>query len=448
MIFSVREFGAKGDGETADTTAIQAAIDAAAAAGGGEVLLPPGVYRSGTLRLADRLTLRIERGATLLASKEINDYRTDAKVHPQSLRHYLLDGHDVTELTIEGGGRIDGSGAAFWEKECFSGATEAPLDQERTPISYEVFKPKPARPVVIYLRDCRDVTIRDLTIVNAAAYTVWTLGCERVRIHGLTVRNPRLGPNTDVLDIDSSRRVRISDCDLEAGDDCIALKSDAFRLGRPAPCEDVAVANCVLSSATCAIRIGYEGDAPIRDCVFSNLTIRDARHGIDILSIAPAVTFTRIDRGTEIDRILFQNIVMRNVAQAFFVWAGNEDPKTTYAAHIENLRFCGIAADCVASSYVGSKDACAIRNLTFRDISLHIREAAPEIPDDADCRTIPSHWGGNWKSGGLALRRLEHVVLGDVRISLDRSHHPALHWTGVNALTIDGEAQLPDGERD
>ncbi len=445
-MFSVRDFGARGDGRTLDTAAIQAAIDAAAATGGGKVVLPPGVYRSGTLRLADRLTLHLATGAVLAASGDIADYREDSEALPQSLHHYLLEGRGVNHLVVEGGGCIEGSGDAFWEKELLSGAAVESLPSEPEPLRYEVFKPRPVRPCLLYLRDCTDVTLRDFSITNAPAYTIWLLGCEQICIRGLTVRNSRFGPNTDVLDIDCCRRVRISDCDLEAGDDCIALKSDIFRLGRPAVCEDVVVTNCVLSSATCAVRIGYEGDGPIRDCVFSNLAIRDARHGIDLVSILPVVHFTRIDSGAVIERILFSDIVMRNVGQALFIWAGREAPRTGgYRGHISDLMFRNIIADSVATSYIGSRDDCAVRRLSLGDVVLQVRSAAPDMPPDADCRAVPSHWGGNWKSGVLALRRIDDICLNNVRLSQESGPHPALHWTAVENLSIDGAPQSGNG---
>ena len=106
-------------------------------------------------------------------------------------------------------------------------------------------------------------------------------------------------------------------------------------------CENIIVENCRLSSSTCAIRIGYEGDAPIRNLSFKNLEIVDSRHGIDILSIVP-ISKLRIDHGTPMDHFQFEDIRMTNVGQAFFLWAGNEPPRKGYNGHMRNFVFKNI----------------------------------------------------------------------------------------------------------
>ena len=443
MAYNVRDFGAVGDGKALDTVALQRAVDAVAEDGGGEVVVPMGVYRSGTVRLTDNLTLTLETGATLLASESIANYPADPAIHTGWLRHYLLEGRGIKNFILRGQGRIDGSGRAFWENVGHSSGI--PVGEGRSPIDYEVLKAKPDRPVMLYLFDSQDIAIEGVTIVNAAAFTVWLLGCCRVRIHGMTVRNSRIGPNTDVLDIDSSRQVRVSDCDFEAGDDCIAIKSDAHRLGRLQACEDIVVTNCVLSSVACGIRIGYEGDAPIRDCVFSNLTIRDTRHGINMISITPETDMVKVDRGTPIERIRFSGITMRNVAQAFFIWAGNESPRTDYQGYIRNINFSGIFADGMATGFIGSKDDTAIENIEMSNVALHVRETS-DLPPDSDLWQVPCHWGGGFKSGGLRLLRVRQVNMERCRFSVENSAYPALSWRESEGLVIDGEPQASDGE--
>lgn len=413
--FNVRDYGARGDGVALDSPAIQQAFDRAGAAGGGTVWFPPGVYLSGNLRLRDNLTVHLAGGAVLKAADDPAVYPEDRTVPPEWLRHYLLEGRDVCNVTIEGRGVIDGSGPRFWEDRY---------------INADVLAPKAWRPVVLYLVNSRRITLRDVTIRDGAAFTVWLLGCESVSIDGVTIRNPRNGPNTDGLDIDCCRNVRISNCDLETGDDCIALKSDGARLGRLMPCENIAVTNCHLSSTTCGVRIGYEGDAPIRDCAFSNLTFASCRHGIDLLSIRPAVKGTIIGRGTPVDRIVFTNLTMRDVGRAIFIWAGKERPEFTYGGHVRDVQITNLTGLVNDSSYIGAQEPGAISNLTLRDIRLvqdWNREPQPEV-------AIPSHWGGGFMPWSLNLRSLDAVRLENVDIrpgTVAESWQGRLAWDGV-----------------
>lgn len=403
MFFNLADFGAKGDGITLNTNAFAAAMNAVRNAGGGTLLIPPGRWKTGTVALVSDLTLVIARGAAVIGSESPDDYRHDATIRYHRESFYLFEGIGVANVEITGGGAILGNGPAFWEDEFFRDWNR----EGKHGLPYPCLRrPKARRPhAVIYFSDSNRLRIGNLAIFDAPTYTIWLVGCEDAVIEGLTVRNDRHGPNTDVLDLDCSRRVRISNCDFSAGDDCIALKSDPNRTGTGFACENITVSNCVLSSVTCAVRIGYEGDAPIRDCVFSNLTIHDTRMGLDILSIRPHIDTMHIKRGTPIDRIIFNGITMRNVLQPFFIWAGNELPESGYAGHIRDLLFRDIYADATAGSFIGANIPGAIADITFEQVVLRRRDAHPELPPDGD--VFPSHWGGARNSG--ALLRVEHA---------------------------------------
>ena len=425
MRANVLDFGAVADGKTLNTEAVSRAVAALAEAGGGELYFPAGEYLSGSIELIDHLTIVLEQGAVLRASPEIADFYRDPDIDERLLCHYFLYAMDRHDVAITGSGVLDGSGAAFWQKEYFSGDTDETLKPGRSVIDYNVYKPLPHRPVVLYLAGCSDIRISGITIRNAPAYTVWLVGCRRASIDSVTIRNPRNGPNTDALDIDCSQQVRIVNCDIDAGDDCIALKSDPNRLGRYLPCERIVVADSILSSSTCAVRIGYEGDAPIRDVVFGNLVIYDSRHGIDILSIAP-VCAMKIERGTPVENIRFENIVMRNVGQAFFIWAGNEKPRTDYAGFIRNLSFAGMTIESVATSYIGTDSPGAISDLRFTDIVMHVADLPGVELTENPAGSIASHWGGHWKSGGLRLRGVPVPEMTRVRIVCDQPGREAI----------------------
>ncbi len=418
MQITVTEFRAKGDGQTLNTAAVANALAALEKAGGGTLVFPAGEYLCGAVRLIENLTLRLEKGAVLKASPNITDHCSGKKHFGSCLNHYFLYGQGIKNLRIEGAGEINGNGRAFWEDVYFCGVPFAEMPPNPSVVHYNVLKPKKQRPVLLYLEDCQNITLYGVTLRNASCYTVWTISCREVVIKNVTIRNLRYGPNTDALDIDCTQNVTISHCDIDAGDDCIAVKSDPYRFGRMDACENIIVENCRLSSATCAIRIGYEGDAPIRNLVFKDLDIVDSRHGIDILSIAP-LSKIKIDHGTPMDGFRFEKIKMRNVGQAFFIWAGNEPPRKVYDGHIRNLMFKNIQAEAVASSFIGSETPGAITDLTFENVELHVADLA-EIKPTSDFSKMPSHWGDWWKCGGIHLHNAPGVTFKDCRITCDQ----------------------------
>jgi len=251
-VYSVKTYGASGNGTTLDTAAIQKAIDAAAAAGGGIVYFPAGRFLSGTITLRSNITLHLAPGAVLLGSKRIADY------NPK----HLIYAKGVSNIAIEGSGTIDGQGDSF-------------LDANLDPL------PRPSP--LIEILESHGVRISDVTIRKAPAWTIHPKDCDDVKIHGISLLNNLRAINSDGIDIDSSRNVIVSDSHIEAGDDCIVLKTTE-RGGKAGPTENVTVTNCVLVSSASALKLGTESHGDFRHCVFSNCVIRDSRTGIALLA--------------------------------------------------------------------------------------------------------------------------------------------------------------------
>ncbi|MBM4020593.1 MAG: glycoside hydrolase family 28 protein, partial [Planctomycetes bacterium] len=269
-VFNVRDYGAKGDKQAGDQKAIQAAIDACAKAGGGTVRLPPGDYLSGTLRLRSNVTLRLDKGATLWASTDPADYEGKRSGH-------LLLADDAEHVGLGGEGTINGQATADYGARW--GAPEAPA----------------FRTGILLFTGCRNVSIRGVTILYSDAWTLHLKRCEDVTIEGVTIRNNLKRLNSDGIDPNSCKRVRITNCDIAAGDDCIVLKAT-----EPYPCEDVVVAGCTLETTCTALKLGTESYGDFRDVLFKDCTIRRAPIGIG---------FYMKDGGT-MERITFTNIKM------------------------------------------------------------------------------------------------------------------------------------------
>jgi hypothetical protein len=267
--FDIKTYGATGNGKTMDTVSIQKAIDAANAAGGGVVHFPAGRFLSGTITLKSNVTLYLSPGSVLLGSTHIEDY------NPK----HLIYAKGVSNIAIEGGGTIDGQGDSFLDKD---------------------LKPLPRPSPLIEIWDSRGIRIQDITIRKTPAWGIHPKNCDGVKIRGISLLNNLRAINTDGIDIDSSRNVLISDNHIEAGDDCIVLKTTNRGDGPVQPTENVTVTNNVLVSAASALKLGTESHGDFRHCVFSNCVIRDSRTGIALLA----------NDGGTMEDIRFQNIVM------------------------------------------------------------------------------------------------------------------------------------------
>ena len=255
----VRHFGAKGDGTTLDTRAIQSAIDSAAVCGGETVVLPPGRYLSGTLILKNNVALHIEKGAILLGSTSLDDY-------PQYVSHYvshinryssrsLIFAEGVENISISGEGTIDGQGSLenypATETETLMGITR--------------------RPYLIRVISCKGVKLSDIHLRNSPAWTQHYLDCENVFIDGIDVYNHG-NYNNDGIDIDNCRQVRIVNSHFNTDDDAICFKT-TNATGR---CENVVVANCVIAANCNAMKWGSETNGGFRNFTITNCTFRRA----------------------------------------------------------------------------------------------------------------------------------------------------------------------------
>jgi hypothetical protein len=266
-MFNVREFGAKGDKRSNDRLAIQSAIDACVKAGGGTVYLPSGDYLSGAIRLYSNVTLKLGAGATLWASRSPQHYESQRSAH-------LILAKDAEHISIIGPGRIHGQAT---EDLGWRGEGERPS----------------FRTGIMLLESCKNVIIRDLTILYSDAWTIHLKRCDTVFIDGVTIINNYYRVNSDGIDPNSCRNVHISNCHIVAGDDCIVLKTT-----EPHPCENVVVTNCTLESIATALKLGTESHGDFRNVHISNCVIRNSSVGIGFYmkdgGIMEGITFSNI----------------------------------------------------------------------------------------------------------------------------------------------------------
>lgn len=405
-MINVRDFSAVGDGVTFDTTAIQAAIDSAE--DNSTIFFPAGTYLSGSIRLKSNITLHLDEGAKLLAAPDLSYYRRcERQQRYTSLTHYFIGAFGAENISIEGKGKIDAAGENFWE---YDGKRHIEHHELTVFSGIPHYTANPERPTTIYLVECKNVSLKDFHINNAPAYTVWLLGCEDFQIDGLTIRNNRLGPNTDAIDIDCCINGHIRNCDIDAGDDCIAIKSDIALLGRDMPCQNIKVSDCKLSSTCCAIRLGYEGDGEIKDCTFKNIYVYDTNKGIDLLALVPRGQRFEIKKGSKIENIHFSDFVMRNVRCPLSGWCGIEENATEKLyGYIKNIYFSNLDIEARDSSYFGDVN---MEGLFFDNVK--IKMFATDFYKDEIAQRKPNVWGRGYIPGILSFDNVQNVKLNNV----------------------------------
>ena len=313
--FNVTDYGVAGDGITFDTVGLQKAIDACAAAGGGQVVFSKGTYLTGSLELKSGVHLVLTAEAVLLGSSSLKDY-------PNRKLIYALD---ATDIGIEGSGTIDGQGEAFWEKrdQTYSG----PSYRGTAQFNYR----KLPRPSFIQFRCCRDVTLQDVRLRNSPAWTVHLQRCQNARIQNVTIRNALHGPNTDGIDINSSIDVLVRDCDIITGDDGVVLKST--EPGHDHPSRNITVENCRIWSACNCLKIGTETHDR-----FENIQFRKCRlYGGSAEPLERPLSGVAIESvdGAHLSAITVSDITMKNVRAPIFVRLGHRGGNSARTQQVE-----------------------------------------------------------------------------------------------------------------
>jgi exo-poly-alpha-galacturonosidase len=307
--YVISDHGAIGDGKTLNTRAIQAVIDRCATNGGGAVVVPEGTFITGSIFLKQGVQLVVETGAVLKGSQNTNDYPwIDTRIAGLEMKWpaALVNADGVTGLKITGAGTIDGSGERWW-REYWDVRNAAP---GRADPHFKI-----PRPRLVHIINATNVLVQDVTLKDSAFWNLQLTYCEGVEVRDITVRapvKPIRAASSDGIDIDSSRNVLITGCDIECADDAICLKSgrdaDGLRVNRPT--ENVVIENCRVGNAAGLVVFGSETAGGIR-----NVTVRNcvADEGCEEI-----VRFkTKMGRGGVVEDILYENITASGTARVF-----------------------------------------------------------------------------------------------------------------------------------
>jgi lysophospholipase L1-like esterase len=312
-VFKVVDYGAKADGATTNTGAIQRAVDAAAQAGGGEVVLGAGLHLSGAIFLKSNVRLRLEAGAVLRAIPDDHLYPerpTRVAGLEMNWPTALVNVYQQTNVSIGGKGVIDGNGPYWWRKFWGEDGKGGMLkDYQARKLRWAVdYDCKRVRALAVY--DSKDITIREVSIERSGFWSLTLTYSERVTVDGVIIRANLggFGPSSDGIDIDSSREILVVNCDIDCNDDNICLKAgrdwDGLRVNRPT--ENVVIRNCITRSGHGMLTLGSETSGGIRNVEVSGLRAIGTVNGIRFKS-------ARV-RGGVVENIVLRDIVMEGVA--------------------------------------------------------------------------------------------------------------------------------------
>jgi polygalacturonase len=439
-VYNVREFGAKGDGKTLDTRAIQAAIDACNKANGGTVLIPAGDFICGTVELKSNVTLHLSAQGRLLGSTRREDYSAGTGVPPGNGNVVFVYAVNAVNITIEGRGTIDGNGQAFYNGK---GDNTGP-GQHGAGGNFD-------RPHLIVFYQCTNFLVKDVFLTRSAYHCFRILHCKQVQLNGIRIYN-RVNKNNDGFHFNDSQYVHITNCDIQCQDDACALfGSNQF----------VTVTNCSFSTRWSIFRFGG-GEA--QNIVVSNCLIYET-YGCPV----------KISSGkARIENLSFSNIIMRNVTGPIgigFTGAGNKsggDDVNDAPSFVRNISFNGIRATVVekpvdhpdiafgTKMFEGEINSCItlngvgkafLENISFTDV--HVTYAGGGTKEQAQKRDVPqvaAEYFGVWATApagppayGLYARNVKDLTLCNVRFEYEKPDaRPAVVFDNVQDASVMG----------
>jgi hypothetical protein len=429
-IYKVQAFGATGDGRYNDGPSIQRAIDTCHANGGGQVLLPAGrTYLSGTIALKSHVELRIERGATLQASWNPADYdhallsTALSGGQPDAFPAFAMITADRAEnIAITGGGTIDGAGRYYVEED----------------LGY-IYRMKQNRPFTFYLVGCRDITINDVTVRDGALWTIRLTGCEDAVIHSVRIQNDLKLPNNDGIDLDRCRYVRISDCHIVCGDDCITLKACQESEGMGA-CENITVTGCTLVSTSSALVVGCECRAPMRNVIFDSCVVQASHRGLAI----------HLSEECDVENVLFSNMIVET--RLFYEgWWGRGEPIYVVAlpwtaehtvGNVRGVRFTNVLARSENGVVVVGTESRNIEELLFENVRVELDRWSRWPGGRLDLRPNPGEPMPESPTNGFLLKNARDVTVRNCCVVWGKNRaedfRHALLAESVEGLTLEG----------
>ena len=373
--FNIRDYGAQ-EGMM-NTTQIQAAFDAADKEQG-TVIIPAGTYKSGTINMKNA-SLYLEKGACLLGSGKIEDYKENGFIHNEMGGVLsLLYSMNSTGVHISGEGLIDLNGDAFYIKGDWDvPASKVPFTQAQKEECTLKKGKRPNQPLFFY--NCEHMCVKDIRIIGAPSWTMAFIECKDVRVTDLTIDNSLSVPNSDGMHFCSCDGVQVRGCNVSAGDDCIAVTAAT---NWEKPCERVTISDCIFRSCSKAISLGYMHSI-VRDVVVSNCVVYESNRALVVMSCA----------GTGlVENITVSNLRLDTRIRAGNWWGNGEPvcimgtyhnnehysekvPERNFPVNVRNMLFQNLICSGENVMAVIGK-AGSVENIRFENVSFELKDSA------------------------------------------------------------------------
>ncbi|CAL1518848.1 glycosyl hydrolase family 28 protein [Chitinophaga sp. MM2321] len=438
--FNILDYGAKNDTNILSTNAFNKAIDACNKMGGGRVIVPAGIYKSGTIYLKSNVDLHFEQGATLYASVDSKDFPGPVKTFYNSYQDLygwfsLIFAEGASNISITGFGIIDGNG------------NRQHRDAKTFPKGV-----RDGRPRNLLFISCKNVTVEGVSLTHAGFWNQHYYDCEDVMVNNIKVFNHG-SKNNDGLDIDGCRRFVLSNSIIDSDDDGVVIKSSGTGAS-----EDITVTNCIVSSFANAIKCGTESTGGFQNINISNCVIKPSRstskpafktprHGITGISLE------MVDGGI-MNGVSINNMLIQGTDCALYVRLGTRNRKHAPDApdpangQMRNVQLSNILAyntGNYSSSITGVPDA-RIENIYLSNIRIFNQgdlKPGEYIPDMEKVKESengypqPTVWG-NLPCYGLFVRHVKDIDIINCTLKSEQPDpRPAVIAVDVDNLVVD-----------
>lgn len=412
---NITKYGAVGDGKTVNTFAIQKAIDECNRQGGGKVMVPKGIWVSGTILLKDNVHLFLDEDATLLGSTDIADYQLVEGFKDgrgASMGYSFIGARDANNTGISGKGKINGNGKLLLEKNGRS-----------------------KRPFLVRFVRCSNVIVSDVKMEGPAAWTMHFFECKKVRTERVVIRSRGLS-NNDGIDIDCSEDVVVKDCDIDSGDDAICLKATG-----PLPCRNIEVYNCKINTNQGAFKLGTESVGNFENINIHDCTVENTK-GIKLYSVD----------GSHLKNLSISNVTIEKTTLPILIRLGarlktfREGDIKKPVGTIDGIRIKNITVKQATQMaiLISGIPNHPVKNVSISGITVRlpgkgtVEQAAVNLPEvEADYPEV-TMFGKDMPAYGLFIRHAHDVSIKNVIIQLDSADaRPAIVGIDLKNVQLD-----------